>query len=147
MLHCRQKSFFSISNDDRPSSHQLGAHDGLFPNRTVVCIALRTLVEDCTDILRYCYNPKQVEDTKKKQRLLMNQAIKKIIPGLNMEEDCNSHALEKTPVAPKTSHNIDDDVEFHPLQFGLSSANVDSPTSAGILTTTFFLSFLIFLIS
>ena len=56
----------------------------------------------------------------------MNQAIKKIIPGLNMEEDCNSHALEKTPVAPKNSHNIDDDVEFHPLQFGLSSANVDS---------------------
>ena len=77
----------------------------------------------------------------------MNQAIKKIIPGLNMEEDCNSHALEKTPVAPKTSHNIDGDVEFHHLQFGLSSANVDSPTSAGILTTTFFLSFLIFLIA
>ena len=88
-----------------------------------------------------------MEDTKKKQRLLMNQAIKKIIPGLNMEEDCNSHAPENAPAVPKTSHNIDDDVEFHPLQFGLSSANVDSATSAGILTTTFFLSFLIFLIS
>lgn len=98
------------------------------PNRTAVCIALRTLVEECTVILGHCYSPKQVEETKRKQRILMNEAIKKILPGLNLEEDCSSYTIPNNRFIPDRSTKEDQDVEYHPLQFGLSSEQRDLTT-------------------
>ena len=72
--------------------------DEILPNRTAVCIALRTLVEECTVILGHCYSPKQVEETKRKQKILMNEAIKKILPGLDRksgENEKSSHIAQK----------------------------------------------------
>ena len=85
-------------------------------------------------ILGHCYSPKQVEETKRKQKILMNEAIKKILPGLNLEEDCSSYIIPNRFV-PNRSNN-DEDVEYHPLQFGLSSEQRESTTTTPRSTTT-----------
>jgi hypothetical protein len=68
-----------------------------------------------------------VEETKRKQRILMNEAIKKILPGLNLEEDCTSY-IPNNRFLPDRSTKEDTEVEFHPLQFGLSSEQRDLTT-------------------
>ena len=64
----------------------------------------------------------------------MNEAIKKILPGLNLEEDCSSYIIPNRFV-PNRSNN-DEDVEYHPLQFGLSSEQRESTTTTTPRSTT-----------
>ena len=109
--------------------------DEILPNRTAVCIALRTLVEECTVILGHCYSPKQVHETKRKQKILMNEAIKKILPGLNLEEDCTSYAVTNSRFLPDDIKIKDPEVEYHPLQFGLSSEHRRTTTKSTEMTT------------
>ena len=109
--------------------------DEILPNRTAVCIALRTLVEECTVILGHCYSPKQVHETKRKQKILMNEAIKKILPGLNLEEDCTSYAVTNSRFLPDDIKIKDPEVEYHPLQFGLSSEHRRPTTQSTEMTT------------
>ena len=85
-------------------------------------------------ILGHCYSPKQVEETKRKQKILMNEAIKKILPGLNLEEDCSSYIIPNRFVPNRL--NNDEEVEYHPLQFGLSSEQRESTTTTPRSTTT-----------
>ena len=91
-------------------------------------------MEECTVILGHCYSPKQVEETKRKQKILMNEAIKKILPGLNLEEDCSSYTIPNRFIPNRSSN--DEDVEYHPLQFGLSSEQRESTTTTPKSTTT-----------
>ena len=52
----------------------------------------------------------------------MNEAIKKILPGLNLEEDCTSYKVPDHRFFHDFESEEDaEEVEYHPLQFGLSS--------------------------
>ena len=52
----------------------------------------------------------------------MNEAIKKILPGLNLDEDCTSYKIpDHRFFHDFPSEEDTEEVEYHPLQFGLSS--------------------------
>ena len=120
-----------------PLSGEVGGNEEKLPNRTAVCIALRTLVEECTVILSHCYAPRQVEETKRKQKQLMNLAIKKILPGLDLDKDCPSYQPDISRFAAKMPKIINTGQSlFHPLQFGLSTVEAPQSTAATADTST-----------
>lgn len=46
----------------------------------IVCDAMHELIEECTVILGWCYTSSQVEDTKEKQKLVMDASMKDVFP-------------------------------------------------------------------
>lgn len=74
-----------------------------------VCSALRSLIEDCTVILGWCYTTQEVEDTKEKQKDITEKAIKKIFPDFEVEHCFNTAVPTAEVVKPSSNGLISND--------------------------------------
>ena len=62
-------------------------------SRRMICGGLHNLIDECTVILGWCYTSDQVEQTKRKQEGLMQEALQKIFPDFDVKVGGMKHAL------------------------------------------------------